>query len=1007
MPRTPTQNKQDPSRFNPYRKATAMEGLSQTPQELVPEIQTAQPDFIKGQTTFGTIQAGRGSNLIGGANVSSQIADIIGGTLALTAETVKAANAYYTVKDDGVKKAMEEELTELQERYDKGEIDNVAYNNEQRNLLSKYKPQFTTRKATDAIDLSLQQNLLESTWAEPTDLINNFKLKSGKIKTDVSYQTLENGEELREEALRNLQKEFIEGMEAKYGDNDQIMLQVYGAADVVRLTSAEAQQRKLSSAATKLLTAYADKYDAAIEDAVAAMARGDLMFASLGAFVQDILDRAGVPQEIRDAQGGAIEAVFMDQAKDLISRKFDDAQSSIQTKITQNLREQNDRLIARTANSIYDQSDSTVNLDAISDTVVDEVLNASNTATSKVILEDRLKSIVTTILPGLYFDGKTPKENYDRAVDYLSEIAAEAGYDLKDLDVYREFTVDTFDPLLQAELPATRSNAHRVFHMPSVTPRDEIIREEFASGIADIAVDQALLETQANIPQLVSMDKGSQGAIFAEARGIFNVAMDRPDFNVLDVLDERLSELDTMTADQKKILRELVTKSMLRPSYDVVNKLQLAKHRNNDWPGFYRSVENHLQTSGVNDTYVVTSPEVQDLSDMAKNGHDAVVRLIAFSDPGLAVNPEAYIQDTINNFESNTDVLSFYAQYVAYSDEKASKFWKDIFRARGMDLSDDSVRMLTLRYNPETLGAIVEASKEGKTFPLPSGAELTQNIVTDEMMSSHAYQSYAEGVTKTIAEGLIQDPKLKDRYKVYGSKEVLYWAYMHGLPPNVDAIASVMEQKGLIPVSVNGTVQFVTDNEENGNLRTSLRQSPVQSVEIDDAFKLTISPEVEKVFDKMIQLYSTEEASPRERAFADTLLMLKTMKNREGANITIKEVRQGTTRRYSENNVGTFGLFDYRNTLTNYGIMSEGIRIVLNNERLADIQINPEALNYSWNEYGRLVVTFPEGSGLEDEGELELPAEFGELIGLTTHGYIEGTSKPMWTIPAGTAILGQ
>ena len=338
MPRQSNTQNQDPNyrqRGRDYRRASSMESLRTPSQELIPTLETAAPNLAKGSIGGGAVRAGRGANIVDPTNASSQIADLISAGLSATEASIKAVNGVYKIRDAQTQEDMQEELNKLSERRAKGEFTGDTaeqqYQNKRTAIIRQFQSQFQTRPYKDQINQLAFENDLANINAKPSDYINSFNLQKLRIQRDPSYATRDDGEELRQKALEDLQTTFLTKMESEYGDNQAVMLRAYGVTDMIRLTSKEAQERKLSSQASKLYEEYAEKYDAAIADAVNLMAEGGVMFESEGAFVQDILDRAGVPEEIQ--QNSALRESFLELAGDQIGKTFNSAQTNIDTKI--------------------------------------------------------------------------------------------------------------------------------------------------------------------------------------------------------------------------------------------------------------------------------------------------------------------------------------------------------------------------------------------------------------------------------------------------------------------------------------------------------------------------------------------------------------------------------------------------------------------------------------------------------------------------------------------------
>lgn len=972
-----------------------MESLRVPTQEIIPQLQTEEPRLAKGSIGGGAVRAGQGANIVDPTNASSQIADLISAGISATEASIRAVNGIYKVRDAQTQEDMQEELNKLAERKANGEFtgENAEqqYQNKRTVIIRNFKSQFQTRPYKDQINQLAFENDLANINAKPSDYINAYNLQKLRIQRDPSYATRDDGEELRQKALEDIQNSFLTKMESEYGDNQAVMLRAYGVTDMIRLTSEEAQQRKLSSQASKLYGEYSERYDAAIADAINLMSEGGVMYESEGAFVQDILDRAGIPEELQ--QNSALRESFLELAGDQIGQAFDKTNKTIDTKIYTYVSETNTRTLNNIVNEASRGSSNTVaRFDGLVDSILDEVYMTPSDAAQRKVLEDRLNSLVP-ILRSIYYKG-TPEENLQAAKEQIETIAREAGFSVDDLNI--PLRVSDFNVLEDTQMPPTSDVARRMFLNPNITENgyDAAQVDATAQVVAGVAIEQVISGAMARTPSLIALPKSEQEQYHRIAYAVLSNYMEGDNVPLQYVLDDTFKELDLPLSPQERAtISLLVTRAASTDSaFEVVEQYKKSK-LTRDWATFYDTTTNKLTTDSKG-VYTPKLPETVDLSDLGSHSHRGVISRISFQDPNLAQDTEAYVQDVFQRFVTSPEVLAYYATFVAPDKKAVDSFWKDVFQARGITPSPQTLEALNARFHPEAMAAVVKASNEGRSFDLASMNTVVMSLENDAFTSSPSYQQARLEAENSILELAVNEPDKFEELKPYVSEAAVTWAYSNGIPRNGATIQQEMKRRGMSVVSIQNRSLIVTDEEA---LNAALRKSPIGSAEIggswwpwgaEGTFEPIMDQGIKDGFVKIIEEYQGNTQAEPLVTFLQQLLY----NQKERVDTKLDTVKGAASRAYGDTPTS---LFDIRKTFTLKGIMGEAIKLEL---RQPDLDLDMSTVSFKWTDDGELSVVFPQGSQLEDT-ELIVPKVFADLIGLSTQlEYLEGT--PSFEVPS-------
>lgn len=838
-------NQRDPNRPEQPRRSVAMESLRTDVAEAPAKLVSAAPNLEQSQVNFGQVSIGRDANLVGGSNPSVQIADMMEATVKIAEAGVQTALLLAKKGDAETEEKMNAELQEAEIRNLEGtptEQTDLWLAQERERIYANYENQFTTRQFKQKLEVPRYENEIDRIKAPVRDRISDYKKRVREITVDPSFAALgELGEVEREKALTKLNESFYNMMEAHYGDNDAAMEAVFGAMGAYRTKPTD--QTVLSN---RILNAYDSKIKEQIRIVVKEMADGEQMYQSEAVMAADILDRAGLPKELREAHGGSLESLFLEKYNRAVTDNFGEIEEEIAVRMRDNVRREADAAQAEASVAVFEFNNVPVALDTFVESIQEEYFLQEDEELANMQLAERLEFLFNQ-LPGVYFHNADPEENHRQAVSNLVEIAGDLGVDLKDLpknfyaNMMGEAAIAAFSLTNQ---PSTilQGNKLRDAPEPSNAREQSFRRREELRWVEDVAESAARFTARRvthNNPFVAGLAD----------QGLLTTVVDMQNALIVAYNDYAFS--DGKELDYMEILEEGKAKFASSEAQAAFETMFLKGIASEGPSSVLREVHKLSEDSSVYDRVLNVSLRYSNELFAGPNGEASpsdedpklvspVARFESIDTRASTIRPtdvasvdvDNYVEAALTALVTNKDLM---AHYDTMDGDEARKSWlKSTLENAGVVTNDSGLDALIDILKPETLEQVRVDIEQKKNFFTTSLGDVGEAFTTESERASPQYTEFVKGGQRAFAGMSKNDPEklaeLVEEFPGIFDKDSSYSAVLDRLyeagiyVSRPEEVANVLRNRGMSVVNIGGELEFIAVQE---TLDSNLLRAPI------------------------------------------------------------------------------------------------------------------------------------------------------------------------------------
>ena len=325
-----SKNKHNPNRNQKVGRGTAMDDLGTPVQNDPVEYTTEAPYIEKSQIDYGSVQFGQGANMIGGDNISSQLANLINVGVSSATSVVDIAHKQKKRKDAEVEDNRLEQMRELMTNGVDGtawvNMTDVEKLNAQQVLNRRAAADTTLKSSRRPIEAEIFKNQMAVPSAKYDDLAQKYQTK----KNDIELATYEH-EWQRVDDLVAANEAFYTEVQSRFKDNGDIM----DSAQSTVAGFAKADRSTVDAQARRELTKNKGQIEQQVDLMLAAELDGRAPVLDETAFANAVLLASGYPQEFLDASDGAVLEAFDPVFRKHVADRRRNATQSLTTKINE------------------------------------------------------------------------------------------------------------------------------------------------------------------------------------------------------------------------------------------------------------------------------------------------------------------------------------------------------------------------------------------------------------------------------------------------------------------------------------------------------------------------------------------------------------------------------------------------------------------------------------------------------------------------------------------------